>query len=295
MLLAQKLGIAIVPDVTSSVRSHAKLHPSLKRFGYLRADLGIPKEFAANAIKNICCFPNSRHTAPRFPTSAHVKPYSCLSVFASLCFHCKSQDARVHRPRYPHRRFDNWPSPWNRFRASEAGGLVCAGEHGQAVATGDYREPGRRAYIDDGYSGKMLDRPALEDLHRDAKGDAYDAIYFHSAGRLARKVAHQNIVVDELLRCGKQIVIANKNYIHNPENQFTLTMFGAFAEFEREKIVERTTRGWRHRIRSGGLVSQGNRTFGYDFGDVSNFNRAFRRWYGETPSDVRSSARRNDS
>ncbi len=72
-------------------------------------------------------------------------------------------------------------------------------------------------------------------------------------------------------------------------------MFGAFAEFEREKIVERTTRGWRHRIRSGGLVSQGNRTFGYDFGDVSNFNRAFRRWYGETPSDVRSSARRNDS
>src|SRR5258708_29030895 len=111
----------------------------------------------------------------------------------------------------------------------------------------------------------MLDRPALDELRRDAKGDVYDAIYFHSADRLARKVALQNIIVDELLRCGKKIVIANKNYIHNPENQFTLTMFGAFAEFEREKLVERTTRGWRHRIRSGGLVSQGNRTYGYDY------------------------------
>jgi AraC-like DNA-binding protein len=31
------------------------------------------------------------------------------------------------------------------------------------------------------------------------------------------------------------------------------------------------------------------------FGDLSHFNRAFRRRYGETPSDVRSSARRRDS
>ena len=31
------------------------------------------------------------------------------------------------------------------------------------------------------------------------------------------------------------------------------------------------------------------------FGDLSHFNRAFRRRYGETPSDVRSSARRSSS
>jgi site-specific DNA recombinase len=68
-----------------------------------------------------------------------------------------------------------------------------------------------------------------------------------------------------LLKCGKQIVIGGKDFVRNPENSLTLTMLGAFAEYEREKIVERTTRGWRHRIRSGGLVSQGNRTFGYDY------------------------------
>jgi site-specific DNA recombinase len=122
-----------------------------------------------------------------------------------------------------------------------------------------------KEYIDDGYSGKKLDRPGLEELRRDAKGDVYDAIYFHSADRLARKAAHQTIIVDELLRSGKQVVIGGKDFVRNPENTLTLTMLGAFAEFEREKIIERTTRGWRHRIRSGGIVSQGNCTFGYDY------------------------------
>jgi site-specific DNA recombinase len=122
-----------------------------------------------------------------------------------------------------------------------------------------------KEYIDDGYSGALLDRPALEQLRQEAKTDAFDAIYFHSTDRLARKVAHQTIIVDELLRCKKQVVIAGKDFVRNPENTLTLTMLGAFAEFEREKIIERTTRGWRHRIRSGGLVSQGNCTFGYDY------------------------------
>ena len=54
-----------------------QLHPSNGRTA--------GSEFAANAIKNICSFTNSLHSAPRFPTSAHAKPYSCLSVFASLC------------------------------------------------------------------------------------------------------------------------------------------------------------------------------------------------------------------
>jgi len=44
-----------------------------------------------------------------------------------------------------------------------------------------------KEYIDDGYSGKLLDRPALEELRRDAKGDVFDAIYFHSADRLASR------------------------------------------------------------------------------------------------------------
>jgi site-specific DNA recombinase len=56
-----------------------------------------------------------------------------------------------------------------------------------------------KEYIDDGYSGTQLDRPALERLRQDTKTDLFDAIYFLCADHIAREVAYQTIVVGELL------------------------------------------------------------------------------------------------
>jgi site-specific DNA recombinase len=42
-------------------------------------------------------------------------------------------------------------------------------------------------------------------------------------------------------------------------------MLGAIAEFERAKIIERTTRGKLHRLRQGQLVSPGHCTYGYAY------------------------------
>ena len=122
-----------------------------------------------------------------------------------------------------------------------------------------------REYVDDGYSGTLLDRPALEQMRADLKTDLFEAVYFHSADRIARDVAHQIIIVGELLKYGKQIVIDGKDYKQNPENKLTLTMLGAFAEFERAKIIERTTRGRLHRLRRGELSSNGHRIYGYHY------------------------------
>jgi site-specific DNA recombinase len=122
-----------------------------------------------------------------------------------------------------------------------------------------------KEYIDDGYSGTLLDRPALEQLRQDAKTDVFDAIYFLCADRIAREVAYQTIIVDELMKHGKQIVINGKDYIENPENKLTLTMLGAFAEFERAKIMERMMRGKLHRLRMGQVVGNGLSPFGYDY------------------------------
>jgi site-specific DNA recombinase len=122
-----------------------------------------------------------------------------------------------------------------------------------------------KEYIDDGYSGTMLDRPALEQLRQDVKTNQFDAIYFLCADRIAREAAHQTIIVDELRKCGKQIIIDGKDYVENPENKFTLTMLGAFAEFERAKITERMTRGRLHKLRMGQMSSSGHRIYGYDY------------------------------
>ena len=81
-----------------------------------------------------------------------------------------------------------------------------------------------KEYIDDGVPGPLLDRPALNQLRADAKGNVYDVVYFLDADRIARVVAYQRIIIEELLKRGKQIIIKGQNYIDNPENKFTLQM-----------------------------------------------------------------------
>jgi site-specific DNA recombinase len=78
-------------------------------------------------------------------------------------------------------------------------------------------------------------------------------------------VAYQTIIVGELLKHHKQIIINGKDYVHNPENKFALTILGAVAELERAKIMERLTRGKLHRLRQGQVVSQGHCIYGYDY------------------------------
>ena len=120
-----------------------------------------------------------------------------------------------------------------------------------------------REYIDDGISGTVLDRPAHEQLRQDAKTDLFDRIYFHAADRIAREAAHQTIIIGELLNRNKKLTIGGKDYQQNPENKMTLQMLGVFAEYERAKIIERTTRGRLHRLRMGEMSSNGHRIYGY--------------------------------
>jgi site-specific DNA recombinase len=122
-----------------------------------------------------------------------------------------------------------------------------------------------KEYIDDGYSGAEMDRPALEQLRKDLKGDTFDAIYFLCADRIAREASYQNIIISEFVKHRKQIIISGKDYVADPENKFTLTVFGAMAEFERDKIIERTTRGRLHRLRKGELMSAGSSIYGYHY------------------------------
>jgi site-specific DNA recombinase len=119
-----------------------------------------------------------------------------------------------------------------------------------------------KEYIDDGYTGKDLDRPGLDELRQDIKTDLFQTVYFLSNDRLAREGNHQKIIVAELLKRGKQIIINGQDYKDNPENKFTLAVLGAVAELEREKIVERLTRGKLHHLRKGELLSYGSLIYG---------------------------------
>jgi site-specific DNA recombinase len=122
-----------------------------------------------------------------------------------------------------------------------------------------------KEYIDDGYSGAYLDRPALLELLGASTTDTFDVVYFLCADRIAREAIHQNIIVAELAKHKKRIVISGKEHEENPEHKLTLQVLGAVSEFERAKITERMMRGKLHRMRKGELASGGVRAFGYDY------------------------------
>jgi site-specific DNA recombinase len=122
-----------------------------------------------------------------------------------------------------------------------------------------------REYIDDGYPGARLDRPALKQMRKDVKTDFFDAIYFLDADHIAREVTIQIIIIEEILEHRKQLIINGRDYVKNPENKFTLTVLGVSRSLSVSKIVERATRGKQLRLSQGQLLGCGVHTFGYDY------------------------------
>ena len=106
-------------------------------------------------------------------------------------------------------------------------------------------------FLDDGCSGSTLVRPALERLRDAAAEGAIDRLYVHSPDRLARSYAYQVLLVDELRRCGVELVFLNRPLGRSPEDDLLLQVQGVIAEYERAKILERCRRGKLHAARPG--------------------------------------------
>jgi site-specific DNA recombinase len=106
--------------------------------------------------------------------------------------------------------------------------------------------PPERQFLDEGYSGATLVRPALEQLRDLAAAGGIDRLYVHSPDRLARKYAYQVLLLDELQRVGVEVVFLNRALGQTPEDELLLQVQGMVAEYERAKILERSRRGKRH-------------------------------------------------
>ena len=108
-------------------------------------------------------------------------------------------------------------------------------------------------FLDEGYSGGTLLRPALERLRDQVAAGVVDRLYVHSPDRLARAYAYQVLLVEELQRQGVEIVFLNRDIGQSPEDNLLLQMQGMMAEYERAKILERSRRGKRHAAQTGSV------------------------------------------
>ncbi len=120
-------------------------------------------------------------------------------------------------------------------------------------------------FVDDGVSGYILARPALERLRDQAAAGAIDRLYMLDPDRLSRKYAYQVLILEELIRCGVEVVFLRNPVGRSPEADLLLQVQGMIAEYERAKIMERCRRGKQHAARRGSVNVLSGAPYGYRY------------------------------
>ncbi len=120
-------------------------------------------------------------------------------------------------------------------------------------------------FVDEGYSGSTLVRPALESLRDVVAGGGIDRIYVLAPDRLSRRYAYQVLLVEEFRRAGAEVVFLNRTIGSSAEDDLLLQVQGVIAEYERAKILERGRRGRRHAARVGAVSALSGAPYGYRY------------------------------
>ena len=128
----------------------------------------------------------------------------------------------------------------------------------------------KHVYIDEGYSGTRLERPALDALRDGAQDGDFQKIVIYSPDRLARNYAYQVVVSEELVKHGCDVFFLQRPISDDPDERLLLQMQGIIAEYERAKIIERTRRGRLFKARQGHFLNWGTPPYGYRYQPVSN-------------------------
>jgi site-specific DNA recombinase len=118
-------------------------------------------------------------------------------------------------------------------------------------------------FRDDGYSGATLSRPGLDSLRDKAALAEFELVLITAPDRLARKYAHQALILDELGRLGCRVAFLDRPMSDDPHDQLVLQIRGAVAEYERVLIADRMRRGRLAKLRAGQLLPWTKALYGY--------------------------------
>jgi site-specific DNA recombinase len=89
-------------------------------------------------------------------------------------------------------------------------------------------------FTDEGYSGLRLDRPGLDRMRHLAECREFDVLLTCDPDRLARSLALQVLIIEELERCGVSTIFLNRGPVGDPLSKLHEIM-GDVAEFSRRR------------------------------------------------------------
>jgi site-specific DNA recombinase len=119
-------------------------------------------------------------------------------------------------------------------------------------------------YIDNGWSGDSIIRPALDQLRMDAKKKIWEAVLIYDPDRLARRYSYQELVMDELREAGIEVMFVTTPAPKSGVEKILYGVQGLFAEYERAKIAERFRLGKVRKAKEGHILTT-EAPYGYIF------------------------------
>lgn len=122
-------------------------------------------------------------------------------------------------------------------------------------------------YIDGGYSGKDLNRPAMQRLIEDCKNHKIDAVFVFKLDRISRSQRDTLYLIEEVFnKYDVSFISMRENFdTSSPFGKAMIGVLSVFAQLERETILERTRIGLKKRAESGLWRGGGKIPFPYRY------------------------------
>jgi site-specific DNA recombinase len=127
-----------------------------------------------------------------------------------------------------------------------------------------------KIYTDKGFSGKNINRPALQQLLSDAQNSRIDKILVYRLDRISRSVHDFTGLCAQLSACGVHFQSVNEGLTldDSPTGTVMAQIMMVFAQFERETIQRRVSDNYFARAKTG-MYLGGRPPFGFAKGETT--------------------------
>jgi len=140
-----------------------------------------------------------------------------------------------------------------------------------------------KIYRDEGKSAKDLKRPEMINLLKDAEERKFQAIFIYKLDRFSRSLKDLILTIDKLKEWNIDFIsLQDKIETASASGKLMFQIIGAFAEFERNIIGDRTKFGMERKAKEGGFITKApkgyklvNKNLVIDEKDSQNVKKAF--------------------
>lgn len=114
-----------------------------------------------------------------------------------------------------------------------------------------------KIYRDEGKSAKDMNRPEMNKMLKDAESGKFSAIFIYKLDRFSRSIKDLILTIDKLKEWGIDFVsLQDRIETTSASGKLMFHIIGAFAEFERNIIGDRTKFGMQRKAKEGGFITK---------------------------------------